>query len=341
MKKDYEVANIDVSVEFPDIEQRFLDAYQALLDCEESFHNIEKMVMDLTEEEWDICNILTLINKFKEILTSIVEIPITTVSKISSALSIQGLDVNVSASGDLPSISAGLEVYCVVGIIMKKLQILKYQIEKTKLVIQRRILEITGKVLVWTLNGKGSLLTTPIQAALAAIAALASIVNAIMTALGVVLSLLSNIPVISIGAASAAFFMTPKSFMKTDISITNVNQSTTNNIPDVINEAISEAEESIKKANGVVKKAAIAAAASIGATSAAAGNFVYSGVGDLEVFDPNKIRQLVNAILAMLFDADALPRYEKLNITNIRFLTYLATGFEPAAKKSFGIPGFP
>ena len=339
MKKDYEVANIDISAEFPDIEQRFLDAYQALLDCEESFHNIEKMIMDLNEE-WDICNILTLINKFREILSSIVEIPINTVAKISSALSVQGLDVNVSTSGDLPSISAGLEVYCVVGIIMKKLQILKYQIEKTRLVVERRILEITGKVLVWTLNGKGSLLTTQIQAALAAIAALASIVNTIMTALGTALSLLSNIPAISIGAASAAFFMTPKSFMKTDISIANANQSTTNNIPDAVNEAISEAEESIKKANGVFKKAAIAAAASMGATSAADGNFVYSGVGDLEVFDPNKIRQLVNEILAMLFDADALPRYEKLNITNVRFLTYLATGFEPAAKKSFGIPGF-
>lgn len=339
--KDFEVANIGTSSDLSDIDDRFLDAYQATIDCEESFHNVEMMVMDLDFEECDVCNTLSLVNKYRDILSSISEIPVIAASKITSVLSANGMDMDSSVSPDTPSMSAGLEAYCAVGIIMKRFQILKYKIEKTKLAIERRILEITKSVLVWTLDGKGSTLTAPIQAALATVAALASVVNVIMTALGAALSLLDNIPVTNVGAASAALFMTPKSFVKTDITIANANHSTTNSIPDVINRAITEAEESIKRANGALKKAAIAAAAADGAASASNGEFEYSGIGDFEVFDPNKIRQIVNAIMLTLVDAEVLPRYEKLNITNIRFMTYLATGFEPAAKKSFGIPGFP
>jgi hypothetical protein len=46
-------------------------------------------------------------------------------------------------------------------------------------------------------------------------------------------------------------------------------------------------------------------------------------------------------LLQALTDAEAVPRYEKLSITNVRFLVFLVTGFEPAGKNTFGIPGFP
>ena len=46
-------------------------------------------------------------------------------------------------------------------------------------------------------------------------------------------------------------------------------------------------------------------------------------------------------LLQLVTDADALPRYEMLSASNIRFLTFLVTGFEPAGKMTFGIPGYP
>ena len=50
---------------------------------------------------------------------------------------------------------------------------------------------------------------------------------------------------------------------------------------------------------------------------------------------------LVRMLLQLVTDADALPRYEMLSASNIRFLTFLVTGFEPAGKMTFGIPGYP
>jgi len=346
--KDYDAANIEQMGEVSDVEQRLMDAYGVLLDAEKEFDCIKDAFINFDLRELDICNIDKLINDLKEILGSLLELLTSTISKLTSILSVPNINIpSIPDSSVLdnipnPTIAAGLEDYCATGILLKKFQVLKFKMEKMKLLIERKVLEITNGVLVWTLNGRGSMLTTPIQVPLAAISALASVANTIMTVLGSILSLLSNIPFININAAGAALFMTPKSMMKTDITIANSNQSTTNSIPSFVDTALTEVEESIKKANGVIKKSKIAACAADGAASAAAGSFEYAGIGNVfEKFDPKKIRDLINALLATLFDADALPRYEKLNIINVRFLVYLVTGFEPAAKKSFGIPGMP
>ena len=78
-----------------------------------------------------------------------------------------------------------------------------------------------------------------------------------------------------------------------------------------------------------------------GASSASSGNFDAGSFGSLPKFDPSIIRNAVTILMQMLVDADAVPRYEKLSISNIRFLVFLVTGFEPAGKRTFGIPGFP
>ena len=162
-----------------------------------------------------------------------------------------------------------------------------------------------------------------------------------MSALSVLLSMLDSITAINVKSASTALFMTPKSMMKQDIPIMNVNQSTTHNIPDPIDKSITIAEESMKKANGELKKAKIASAGASSMASVSSGQFSYNSIGNFEAFNPEKIRSLVKAIMMTLVDADAVPRYEKLSITNPRFMVYLVTGFEPKAHASFGIPGFP
>ena len=83
------------------------------------------------------------------------------------------------------------------------------------------------------------------------------------------------------------------------------------------------------------------AAKGMAAASSATG-FTLPQFPNLEAFDIKKIKPLIETLMLPLqFTADPLPRYEKLNILNIGFLIFLITGFEPAAKQSFGIPGMP
>ena len=78
-----------------------------------------------------------------------------------------------------------------------------------------------------------------------------------------------------------------------------------------------------------------------GAASATSGKFDPGSFGNLPKFDPSIIRTAVMMLFQMLVDADAVPRYEKLSVANIRFFVFLVTGFEPAGKNTFGMPGFP
>lgn len=341
MTKDFEVGNVEQSGELSDIETRMLDAYQATLDADSQIDEIEKTIEELEGKDLDVCNAADLISQLNSVKDALSSVSSLMTGKITSALT---NSANLAAGGagtDELKIASGVEDYMATGIILKKFQILKYKIEKIKLCVERIALKVTGSVLKWTCDGKGSLLTVPIQGVLIALAGVAQVVNVIITALGVLLSLLDSITVINVKSASTALFLTPKSMMKQDISIMNVNQSTTNNIPESIDKLITTTEESIKKANGEVKKAKVAACASAASSSASNGNVEFQSVGDFEKFDPQKIRNLVKAIMLTLVDADAVPRYEKLSITNPRFMVYLITGFEPKAHASFGIPGFP
>lgn len=341
MKKDFEVGNVEQSGELSGIETRMLDAYQATLDADSQIDEIEKTIAELEGKDLDICNAADLISQLNSVKDALSSVSSLMTGKITSALT---NFANLAAGGvgiDELKIASGVEDYMATGIILKKFQILKYKIEKINLCVERIALKVTGSVLKWTCDGKGSLLTVPIQGVLIALAEVAQVVNVIITALGVLLSLIDSITVINVKSASTALFLTPKSMMKQDISIINANQSTTNNIPEPIDKLITATEESIKKANGEVKKTKIAACASAALSSASNGNVEFQSVGDFEKFDPQKIRNLVKAIMLTLVDADAVPRYEKLSITNPRFMFYLITGFEPKAHASFGIPGFP
>ena len=104
---------------------------------------------------------------------------------------------------------------------------------------------------------------------------------------------------------------------------------------------ISKSENQIRESNGKIKQAKILSMGAAGASSASSGNFDAGSFGNLPKFDPSIIRNAVTILMQMLVDADAVPRYEKLSISNIRFLAFLVTGFEPAGKRTFGIPGFP
>ena len=62
---------------------------------------------------------------------------------------------------------------------------------------------------------------------------------------------------------------------------------------------------------------------------------------DLETLTPEKIHQKVNQLLSIFIQSEPLPEYKNLKLTNIGYQIWLNTTFEPAMKKSFGLPGFP
>ena len=103
---------------------------------------------------------------------------------------------------------------------------------------------------------------------------------------------------------------------------------------------ISKSENKIRESNGKLKHEKILSMGASGASSASSGIFDAGSFGSLPKFDPSIIRNDVTMLMNTIVDADAVPRYEKLSVSNIRVLVFLVTGFEPAGKKTFGIPGF-
>ena len=138
--------------------------------------------------------------------------------------------------------------------------------------------------------------------------------------------------------------MTPKSLKKTEMNVVNINQSITDRLGAPLKKAVMEILQAVKKANVPVKVAAIAAGAAAGAMSIAQGKELTipnSICKSLELVNHEKLSNMLNKLLAFILSADPLPKYENLSIKNPGFLLWLMTGFLPAGKLSFGIPGMP
>ena len=245
----------------------------------------------------------------------------------------------------LESLKIPLEAvrYAAMGIILKRFQIIKYRCEIIQKSIMVLMAKLRKKVLLELMTGKddsGSPATTGIKSFLMT---MAIVVNVIAIIMGVILNIINSIFILNVDAAGCCFGPTPKSFMMSSkMTVANVNGSTTAPIPQPVEKLISEAENKIDKANGEIKKANILAMASNAAASVSGGGSFNPGqFPALPKFDGEAVRQAIKLLLMTLFDAEALPRYEKLTPINIRFMVFLITGFEPAAKKTFGIPGFP
>lgn len=233
--------------------------------------------------------------------------------------------------------------YAAMGIILKRFQIIKYRCE----IIQKNIMVLMAKLrkkvlleLMYNKDDSGSPVTAGIKAFLMSMAVVANVIAMVM---GVILNIINAIVILNVDASGCCFGPTPKSLMMTSkMTVTNVNGSTTAPIPQPVEKLIAEAENQIEKTNGEIKKANVLAMASNAAASVSnGGTFNPGSFPALPKFDGTAIRQAIKLLIMTLFDAEALPRYEKLTPINIRFMVFLITGFEPAAKKTFGFPGFP
>ena len=321
-------------------------AFKATSDIEEKLDGLESTINDAIPEKVDICHMEDTIKALTSIQQQLTDIASSLTSGVTKSLSGNPISIDVSVNVELggdsenPGISPDMLQYVSTGIIMKRFQILKYRLEKMKLVVERMALEEVEKVFVWVLEGESSLMTAPINAALAALSTIAAAIAVIMNILGIILSALSALPIINVKSASCAFLLTPKSMNTTDITIANSNQSTTNNIPKPIDIAASEASTVIDTANKVIVDSGIKAMSAAGSATALTG-FDPGEFPAIPKFDEKKVQAAINLILMAVLDADALPRYEKLSPINPRFLVFLVSGFEPAAFQTFGIPGQP
>lgn len=338
---------------------RLFSAYDAVCHAEEQLDSIEKDIENSIPTKIDLCKMQEVLMILDKVQNAMINVQNVMTSSITNFLSDTSQDVtNLNEGIDAAktavknklskdSSTAQLSVdskytkYLATQIILKNFQILKYRIEMIKTGVQITIATLTKSVISGLLCGKGSA-KDPINATMSStMTSAAATANTILSVIDSIVTMINSVNIMNVNGAGMAFFPTPKSITKVDISISNSNQSTTNNIPDSVNQMISKSENQIRESNGKIKQAKILSMGAAGASSASSGNFDAGSFGSLPKFDPSIIRNAVTILMQMLVDADAVPRYEKLSISNIRFLVFLVTGFEPAGKKTFGIPGFP
>ena len=338
---------------------RLFLAYDAVCHAEEQLDSIEKDIETSIPTKIDLCKMQEVLMILDKVQNAMINVQNVMTSSITNFLSDTSQDVtNLNEGIDAAktavknklskdSSTAQLSVdskytkYLATQIILKNFQILKYRIEMIKTGVQITIATLTKSVISGLLCGKGSA-KDPINATMSStMTSAAAAANTILSVIDSIVTMINSVNIMNVNGAGMAFFPTPKSITKVDISISNSNQSTTNNIPDSVNQMISKSENQIRESNGKIKQAKILSMGAAGASSASSGNFDAGSFGSLPKFDPSIIRNAVTILMQMLVDADAVPRYEKLSISNIRFLVFLVTGFEPAGKRTFGIPGFP
>ena len=232
--------------------------------------------------------------------------------------------------------------------IIKKIQILALKIKRLLAELSIKIAKMMRSLLIGLDNKCGSGITATINSAIVAIMtvfkALAIAVNAVMMAVKFILDMMP--PMISVGAESMCFFLTPKSAMlgltKVEMTCANPNKSICNRLPTVIKQSISAIEEEINIANNAIRIAMIATGAAFGLTCA----FTQFNIPDtlckvLKVINPKNIIKAIDLLLSLLPIPDPLPKYEKLLPINLGYLAWLIIGFCPAGKKAFGFPGYP
>lgn len=357
----------------------FVDAYKTIYDAEEKMTEIEKLAISIIPDDFNICDMPEYISKSLDLVAEVITIPTDLISALNHALgtstkmiitnvgeninnrkdenkkddveknenatdtSTQTNTTDSSTSQESLNIPAESIKYPAMGIILKRYQIIQYRVKIVQLSIQRRLAKLRKKLLLEMLNGKddaGSELSIPIKQFLLTVGAVA---NVISTIVGILLTFINSFVILNVDGAGCAFGPTVKNVMMTaKMVIANSNSSTTNTIPEAVDIAITEAESQIALANNELKRAKLLTMASDATSKVANGEeFSPGSFGSLPKFDGATIREAIKIILQMVVDAEALPRYEKLTPINLRFLVFLTTGFEPAAKKTFGIPGFP
>lgn len=236
--------------------------------------------------------------------------------------------------------------YYLSQIVIKFTSLIALLIKKITLTIQVKIAEITKNVVKAIANGKGPVIASSIASgAISAMQTIAQILNVVMQSIQTLLNAITGS--LSVAAEGMCFFMTPKTLLsggnlKSDISIANSNTSIVDRLPEATKLQMQNVVLATEQNNTAAKVSFIAANAALGAALAVAGSKIeVDPCVELSEINVKDIISTIETMLSVLTIPQALPKYEKLLITNVGFLLFLMTGFNSAGKTAFGIPGYP
>lgn len=302
------------------IDEKILDAYDKTSSLESAMRMAEKSFQDISKTAGgNACETIELANKMTGIITD-----------VTSAVS--------NASGTI-QVFDGFQNCIAMQVILKRLQLCLLYAKRLVVKIKIKIAETTKKLLVQMTVGFGTGVPDPISTAInAAFTALGMAINILLTAIDAFMKAIAIGP-LGIDGQGMKFFLTPKSFSMTKINVLNPNSAIGDRWPQPIEMTLYEIRKTIDRANTAIKKAAIVTGAAMGAISIMSKNPSFGVSKKLSRIDPGKIQKAVDLAEDLMPVPIGLPRYEKLKFTNLGFLAFLITGFEPAAHKSFGIPG--
>lgn len=273
-----------------------------------------------TKEFSGICDILDAINRYKKIVEIVKSIP--------------------EVLNEIATYCVNHIEYAASEIILKRVEIISLKTKKITLIAKKKAAELTKKVLQLCATGDGNALSAalimPIILLYKAISILAA---GILLAIQTILSLLP--PIIAVNAEGMAFFMTPKSLKLTQMTIVNANQSVLYRLPKQVMSTLYGILKSIDKLNIPIKIAAVAAGAALGAAAVRDDKTFDTICPKLSKLNSKSLYKLIDVITRLLPLAQPLPKFENLSILNLGFLVWLMTGFVPAGRMSFGIPGQP
>jgi hypothetical protein len=302
------------------MDEKVLDAFDKVDKMEKAIHKCEKE-FENTEPKIDrsVCDMLSTVNKWTDIAGDLA-------------------NVVSSASGTI-QVFNGFENCIAMQLILKRLQLCLLYVKRIVLKIKIKVAEFTKKMVEAMINGNGSIVPDPISISVNAVfSALGLIVNALLMVIETFLKMIAIGP-LGLDAQSIVFFITPKSLSKTKAPAYNPNMAVADRLPNVIKMTLHEIEKSVEKINNAIKVAAIATGAAMGAAAILANNPNFGVSKILNKVKPGTLQKQIENILDFLPIPMGMPKYEKLKFTNLGFMAYLITGFEPAAHKSFGIPG--
>lgn len=227
---------------------------------------------------------------------------------------------------------------------IKRVKILLLKANKLVLSAQLWVYKTTKRLLERIANGKMiNGVSVALKAVIDALKVTAKIITYGLSAIQSIVEMLSA-AFISIKAGHMAFFLTPKIALNGRIledmaPIEQGNDLFSFGAIEAVDSMLNEYIDGIKNLNDEQSKIYISNKV---AEYLATGN-ITEGTPVLQKIDQNKLSNIVQNALNVLLTglSEPLPKYEKLSITNIRFLLWLSTVFEPGMKASFGLPGMP
>ena len=302
------------------MDESILDAYDKTCAMEKGIENSEKAFQEISKRAGgDPCETIVLSNKLTEV-----------VQDITSVVS--------GASGTI-HVFDGFQNCIAMQVVLKRLQLCLLRAKRLVVKIKLKIAEITKKLLIAMISGKGSSIPNPVIEAINTVfMALGTAINVVLQLIETFMSAVSAGP-LGVNPQGMTFFFTPKSMNMTKITVLNPNSAIGDRYPQPVYITLFNIRKSVDVANAAIKKAALVAGAAAGAVSIMSDNPKFGISNKLSRINPGKLQKAVDLAEDLIPIPLGLPRYEKLKFTNLGFLAFLITGFEPAAHKSFGIPG--